>query len=433
MGESDDMQRNDNDDEKYENPDESEYHFSDDDVTFESDTEHHDDKVQPDAVPTMSSSDGSRSKRMLIGGVAFVALVLVIYKFVAPTSTVISTDIAAQPTVAQQAAPLQANVPSATAPAQQVAAAAPAAAPVAAPTPPPVEAIPSAAPTSAPVQAQAAPAPLPEAGTAAPQVASTSAAPAALPAPGSAAPMNMAATQPAPMPAPAGGSPMASLPAPIPPAPLGNQQPEASQPNASMAANNSNVIPMQSIDQAQSQADQTISSIVAPPPMAGGSDAKVAALEAQSVQLMGQLQASYSQKLNDFSEQNKTLQDQVQTLNARVSGLETDLNKMMQMMSQHNAPSAPAPAAAPSSSGNTSDMMSPQSSAQSSEFKSNYSVQAIIPGRAWLRSLNGETVTVAEGDIVHDLGRVTKVDPYDGVVEINTGNRVISLSYGNVG
>jgi hypothetical protein len=33
--------------------------------------------------------------------------------------------------------------------------------------------------------------------------------------------------------------------------------------------------------------------------------------------------------------------------------------------------------------------------------------------------------------MVRGLGRVTKIDPYDGVVEINTGNKIISLSYGN--
>ena len=62
-----------------------------------------------------------------------------------------------------------------------------------------------------------------------------------------------------------------------------------------------------------------------------------------------------------------------------------------------------------------------------------YSVQAIIPGRAWLKSEAGDTVTVAEGDMLKGLGRITKIDPYDGVVEIDTGNKIISLSYGTNG
>ena len=64
----------------------------------------------------------------------------------------------------------------------------------------------------------------------------------------------------------------------------------------------------------------------------------------------------------------------------------------------------------------------PQSQA-APEVKIPYSVQAIIPGRAWLRSDNGETITVAEGDMVKGVGRVTKIDPYDGIVEINTGTK----------
>ncbi|MBV8803123.1 MAG: hypothetical protein JO131_09250 [Gammaproteobacteria bacterium] len=64
------------------------------------------------------------------------------------------------------------------------------------------------------------------------------------------------------------------------------------------------------------------------------------------------------------------------------------------------------------------------------EPKINYSVQAIIPGRAWLKSESGDTITVAEGDILRSYGRVTKIDPYDGIVNIDTGNKVITLSYG---
>ena len=60
-----------------------------------------------------------------------------------------------------------------------------------------------------------------------------------------------------------------------------------------------------------------------------------------------------------------------------------------------------------------------------------YTVQAIIPGRAWLRAKNGDTVTVAEGDDIKGIGRVTKIDPYDGVVEVNVQGRSVSLTYGN--
>ena len=98
------------------------------------------------------------------------------------------------------------------------------------------------------------------------------------------------------------------------------------------------------------------------------------------------------------------------------------MNQLVQVLMRQNQPqqSNPSPANV------VGDM--PQSTYQP---KIPYNVQAIIPGRAWLRADNGETVTVTEGDVIKDVGRVTKINPYDGVVDINTGNRVISLSYGN--
>lgn len=63
--------------------------------------------------------------------------------------------------------------------------------------------------------------------------------------------------------------------------------------------------------------------------------------------------------------------------------------------------------------------------------KPEYIVQAIIPGRAWLRGNNNETITVAVGEILPNLGRVVKIDPYNGNVQINNGKKIITLVYGN--
>jgi hypothetical protein len=71
-----------------------------------------------------------------------------------------------------------------------------------------------------------------------------------------------------------------------------------------------------------------------------------------------------------------------------------------------------------------------QSAMRQVEPQATYTVQAIIPGRAWLKSDSGETVTVAEGDTLRGYGRVVKIDPYDGVVAIDIGGKIISLSYG---
>lgn len=49
------------------------------------------------------------------------------------------------------------------------------------------------------------------------------------------------------------------------------------------------------------------------------------------------------------------------------------------------------------------------------------SVYAIIPGRAWLRSGNGKTITVTEGDSVGEYGKVLKIDAGNGVVVTSSG------------
>jgi len=51
----------------------------------------------------------------------------------------------------------------------------------------------------------------------------------------------------------------------------------------------------------------------------------------------------------------------------------------------------------------------------------NLSVYAIIPGRAWLRSSNGKTITVTEGDAVGEYGKVLKIDAGNGVVITSSG------------
>lgn len=54
-------------------------------------------------------------------------------------------------------------------------------------------------------------------------------------------------------------------------------------------------------------------------------------------------------------------------------------------------------------------------------------LQAIIPGRAWLMSTDGTTVTVREGSVVKGLGVIKLIDPLEGRV-VTTNNKVIQFS-----
>jgi hypothetical protein len=140
------------------------------------------------------------------------------------------------------------------------------------------------------------------------------------------------------------------------------------------------------------------------------------------------IQAEYSQKMTDLETENTTLQNKLQDLNAHLASLETTMAHLGRAVQQETHPSGSSSLHNRAAAGL---MPSPaQVMTSSGEPKSVYTVQAIIPGRAWLKSENGETVTVAEGDTLRGYGRIVKIDPYDGVVELDIGGRVVSLSYG---
>lgn len=50
-----------------------------------------------------------------------------------------------------------------------------------------------------------------------------------------------------------------------------------------------------------------------------------------------------------------------------------------------------------------------------------YAVHAIIPGRAWLKSSNGQIITVTEGDAIGDYGKVAVIDANNSIVRTSSG------------
>lgn len=157
---------------------------------------------------------------------------------------------------------------------------------------------------------------------------------------------------------------------------------------------------------------------------------RLTAVEQQTASVVNSIQTEILPKINDNAAQSAALQNKIQEINTRVSGIETSINNLIQLLQATNKPPIavsgtrrvatfvpPAPARA------VPPPVAP-------EPKVTYTVQAIIPGRAWLKSENGDTVTVAEGDTIKGYGRVVKIDPYDGVVSIDVGNRLVTLSYG---
>jgi hypothetical protein len=166
---------------------------------------------------------------------------------------------------------------------------------------------------------------------------------------------------------------------------------------------------------------------------------KLIQLQDQNTKLITQYQTESAQKIAEYEAQNNELQGKLQDMALRINALETTITHLTKALQDTRGGAGLA--------GNLSNGGPVTNGARAGEMadnggqtvvmarpmlmpKSAYSVQAIIPGRAWLKSDNGETVTVAEGDILKNYGKIIKIDPYDGVVQIDAGGKTVTLSYG---
>lgn len=381
---------------RYEASEEGEYHFSDDEVNYEVESEAS--SIEKETKPSFLDrlKTMSRSRRMLLSIVVFLALVFIVYRMVAPTAVTQSTEITPTATVpitqvppSTQVAP-PAQIAISTVPEGAVQRPAPGQQPMAASAP--------TASTQAVVTQATVPSTLPQPS---PQVTIPTAQP------------TVPATQPAAVPP---VQPTTTVVQPTTQAITQAQLPQstpttttmpgqAPAPTAPVAPPTSTVAPVTEQPTLPTTAPQAL-------PSPG------TALETTSDMASERLEKEYAEKFDAFAAQNKELQNQMQALSTRVANMETQMNQLIRVITRQadeaRVDTAPPPA-----------QVAPQ--------RIPYTVQAIIPGRAWLRSDSGETITVTEGDTIKNLGRVTKIDPYDGIVEINTGTKVLTLTYGNGG
>ncbi|MHB1946485.1 MAG: hypothetical protein ACYCQI_00035 [Gammaproteobacteria bacterium] len=384
----------------YELSDEGEYHFSDEEANYE--TAPATSSVAAAAAPNKNAEKAkailTKFRRPIIGVLVFFILIFVVYKMLAPTSVTPATEInpsaVTKPIAKEPLKPAKPLVPAATEAPQ------PPAPEQTAQALPPQPAEPIAAPSAPPMaQAQMPSAPQPQ----------------------------VQAMPPAP-----GAQPQMNLPpqAQSPGAPVNPMQ---TAPISPPVATTMNMAPPAPQAQPQPMPQETMAMpsnpSVAPPGMVTESAPnkmmmdRLATLEEQNTKLMNLLQTQVAQKIAEYQAENTALKERVLVLNKRLVNMETSINKISQLILDQGASKAPPMMAGPPGFPPPKAMLP----------KMVYTVQAIIPGRAWLKSEGGDTITVAEGDVLKDYGRVTKIDPYDGLVEIDTGNKVVSLSYGTSG
>lgn len=357
---------------KYESHEEGEYHFTDENMDYEESTPEAPKSAAPEQVDAKQNVKDflSKYRRMIIGVVVFFGLIFIIYKLLSPGAQAPATEFAS------------ANKPLANAPVPK--------------TPKPL--VP---PISQEVSQQ----------TAAQ----------AVPAQPSLPSVEVTVPQPAQMTVQT-----------QPPSQQVAQQPMQQSMQQSMQTGTTTQARAPASQQPMSPAQilmpqATMASSINQPPPAPESETqnkmimeRLSNLENQNEKFMNSLQTQFAQKMTDYENQNNVMQEKVHILNKRISNMEASLNKMAQLLEEQGAvakmPVAVGVAGLPPS--------------RAIEPRLAYTVQAIIPGRAWLKSDAGDTVTVAEGDILKDYGRIIKIDPYDGIVQIDTGTKRVSLSYG---
>lgn len=124
--------------------------------------------------------------------------------------------------------------------------------------------------------------------------------------------------------------------------------------------------------------------------------------------------AQLTQALQTIQQQNQLLTQQLTALSNRVVGLESNLQQSSQAveglsqkvgtLNKADTPARPLPRLAQSA------VTAPQ-----------YSVEAVVPQRAWLQAPDGSTITVMIGDDIPELGAVVSIDPYSGNVATASG------------
>ncbi len=140
---------------------------------------------------------------------------------------------------------------------------------------------------------------------------------------------------------------------------------------------------------------------------------QVDSIEASEQNLQSQV-SSMNDQINNMNNNIANLSSQITKLDQIISDLSTLVNKQSEEISVLMLRTQPKP---------VKRAHSPRH-AQSATI---YYINAVIPGRAWLISTNGSTLTVREGTLVPGYGVVKLIDSIQGRI-LTTSGRIIKFS-----
>lgn len=129
----------------------------------------------------------------------------------------------------------------------------------------------------------------------------------------------------------------------------------------------------------------------------------------ENVKELKQLQSTMqdlAKTLNSINQGLNSIDTRVVSLNESVNNISDDLNNVKKIIQEEDL---------------DSDSNLAQEASSNNKGVKDYVVHAIIPGRAWLKSANGQIVTVTEGDSLGDFGKIAAIDAGNSVVRTSSG------------
>jgi len=157
--------------------------------------------------------------------------------------------------------------------------------------------------------------------------------------------------------------------------------------------------------QEKSQATQKTEDIVSP---------EINQLATKQNEMQNSISALNSQ-VNQLSNQLNSLSNNYQSLTQDISAMQNKLNLAIQAIEELSASQKSKKQIMP-----TTHHYSKVRRASPIHYEQ-YFIQAIIPGRAWLISSNGQTLTVTVGSRVPGYGTIKKILPLEGRVILSSG------------
>lgn len=117
------------------------------------------------------------------------------------------------------------------------------------------------------------------------------------------------------------------------------------------------------------------------------------------------------------------LMKRMSDINNNIAGLQNSMSQMNDTLGQYSAEIAKVSKVQQQKQEKIQAQKTKQVQTQRKQQQSapTMSVHAIIPGRAWLRSDDGQIITITEGDNVDRYGKVLRIDANEGVVVTSSG------------